>query len=385
MKDFKKAISRLIGPLRLNSGGIWLFLSAVVFGVVFIVSGREKERVITHHYSKSDPPKTERILADRDSFYKLKERALMKKLSDLGNKLAVVEKKLVEKVEPVKELPKEPAVPKASASEPIIHATPQKEYKVYGVAKRSSPKPTRPKDGPAIITFPVKGKAKPKDLGVKIPSGSFMQAKLLTGVEAPEGKAYPVLLQAEYAFVGPNKSRVDLSGCFVVGKSTGNLSIERVEVQTQKISCVSNSGKMFERPISGFITDAQDSSFAVVGSVNSKRDRAAAMAFLSSIVDGISRAVGRAQTSVVENTNGVSTMNITGDEKKFIAASGASRAASVVTSWYLKHAESLLPTINVGSGRRVWIVVQDTVDLPNWYFRASKSASAKTGILGILE
>jgi hypothetical protein len=228
--------------------------------------------------------------------------------------------------------------------------------------------------GPAIIGFPVKAKSTPETLGVVLPPGSFVQAKLLTGIEAPEGKALPVLLQADYAFVGPNKTRIDLSGCFLIAKSTGNLSIERVEMQATKLSCVSKSGKAFEREVNGFIADDKDNSFAVMGSVNSKQDRVAAMAFLSSIVEGIGKAVQQAQTTSQANALGGTSSIISGDETKYMLAGGASSAASTITQWYLKQAQNLLPTINVGSGQNVWIIMQDSVQLPNWYFKKNASS-----------
>jgi hypothetical protein len=54
--------------------------------------------------------------------------------------------------------------------------------------------------------------------------------------------------------------------------------------------------------MNGFIADNKDNSFAVAGSVNSKQDRVASMAFLSAIVSGISGAIGQAQTT--SQTNG---------------------------------------------------------------------------------
>ena len=210
---------------------------------------------------------------------------------------------------------------------------------------------------------------------VKIPSGSYVKTKLLTGVEAAEGRAIPVLLQADFAFVGPNKTKIDLSGCFLIAKSTGNLSIERVEMQATKISCVSRSGRMFERSLNGFVADAKDTSFGIIGKVNSKQGRVASMAFLSSIVSGVGNAIKQAQTTTQTNAfsggSGSSSV-ITGSQAKYMAAGGASSAASLVTNWYLRHAQKLLPTINVGSGQDVWIVLQNTVDLPNWYFRKQK-------------
>jgi hypothetical protein len=48
-----------------------------------------------------------------------------------------------------------------------------------------TPEPTT---GPEIISFPVKAKTENAQMSVKLPSESFVKAKLLTGVEAPEGK-----------------------------------------------------------------------------------------------------------------------------------------------------------------------------------------------------
>lgn len=227
-------------------------------------------------------------------------------------------------------------------------------------------------NGPAIISFPVDAKAQPTELGVVLPVGSFVRGKILSGVEAPEGKALPVLLQADFAFVGPNKTRIDLSGCFMIAKSTGNLSIERVEMQATKLSCVSRSGQMFERDINGYVADEKDNSFAVMGSVNTKQDRVAVMAFLSSVVEGVGKAVQAAQTTTQTNDQGASRTVIDGDQGKFIAAGGASNAATMVTEWYLKQAQNLLPTINVGSGQEIWVVMQESVSLPNSYFKRNQ-------------
>jgi conjugal transfer pilus assembly protein TraB len=231
--------------------------------------------------------------------------------------------------------------------------------------------------GPAIISFPVEVKSGLKKQKVNIPTGSFVMATMLTGVEAPEGKALPVLLKADFAFIGPNKSKIDLSGCFFIGKSTGNLSIERVELQVVKMSCVSKSGRSFESSVNGFVADEEDNSFAVVGKVNGKRDRVAAMAFLSSIVEGVGKAIQQGQTTSSSGGLGGSSLSVTGSQAKHMYAGGAANAASRITDFYLKHAEGLLPTINVGSGRQVYIIMQDKIIMPNWFFKKIKKKGTR--------
>jgi len=233
------------------------------------------------------------------------------------------------------------------------------------------------KEGPPLISFPVK-KTKPQNLGVTLPSGSFVKAKILTGVDAPQGKAYPSLLALDYAFIAPNNFRVDLSGCFVVAKAQGDLSTERVQMQPTKLSCVSRRGKMFEREITGYVADNHDNNFALTGKISSKRGRVMAMAFLSSIVEGIGKAIQQAQTTQQTNAVGGSSSVLTGDQGKYLVAGGASNAASMVTQWYLNQAQGLLPTINVGAGRNIWVVMTDKVELPNEYFK--KNVRRKDGL-----
>ncbi|MGK5083722.1 TrbI/VirB10 family protein [Bdellovibrionota bacterium FG-1] len=239
-------------------------------------------------------------------------------------------------------------------------------------------RPRSMKPGSPTISFPVKttGRVFLHEPGIVLPSGSYVRAKLLTGVEAPEGKSYPVLMQLDFAYVIPNHKRLDLAGCFIIAKAQGDLSTERVQMQATKLSCVSKSGGMFEREVNGFIADDADNSFAVMGSVNTKQDRVAATAFLAGVVSGIGKAIQQAQTTQQTTPLGGSQSVLTGDQAKYIGAGGASEAATMVTQWYLKQAQNLLPTINVGSGQDVWIVMQDQVDLPRDYFAQNESGGA---------
>ncbi|MBC85743.1 MAG: hypothetical protein CL677_01080 [Bdellovibrionaceae bacterium] len=233
----------------------------------------------------------------------------------------------------------------------------------------STSRRTRP-SGPSVINFPVKGKRKTS--GVALPSGSYVKAKILSGVAAPEGRTYPVLLSLDFSYIAPNDSRVDLTGCFMIAKATGDLSTERVQMQADKLSCVSKSGQMFERKVNGFLVDDKDNDFAVSGEVQSKQGRVMAMAFLSSVVEGVSKAIQQAQTTQTTNAVGGSQSVLSGDQGKYIVGGGAGNAASMVAQWYLNQAQGLLPTIRVGSGRDVWIVMQDKVELPKHFFKKNK-------------
>lgn len=340
-------------------------LAGLLVILLYTGSRNAQPQITVYETKQKEPfkkiiPDTSDFYRKRDSIYRNQFAAIERQIKDLSEKL---------ETEQEEEEHSSPEVESPTSLEP-----PPRDF--FTGQPQPYPNITAPDSGPNIISFPLDYES-PKEPAPTLPSGSFVKAKILTGIEAPEGKTFPVLLQADYGFIGPNNSFVNLAGCFLIAKSTGNLSIERVEMQATKISCVSPSGEFFEQEIKGFVADNSDNSFAVIGEVNSKQERVAGMAFLASIVEGIGNAISKAQTSVSTNSSGGQTMEITGDQGRYLAAGGASSAASTVTNWYLKHAENLLPTINVGSGRDIWIVLQDSTTLPDWFFKKANIQSGE--------
>ncbi len=331
-----------------------------------------------------------RILNDREStFYYGKEKLLSQKAqslietqSKLETRLAELEKKLQEKqVAPVQNSvassTNESGTPSADAALKLYPSSADLSGQAVSpigneMGANKKLKLVAPK-GPDLIAFPVKTDAKSE--GVMLPAGSYVKAKILTGVEVPEGKTYPVLMVLDFSYIAPNDHKVDLTGCFMIAKAEGDLSTERVQMQATKMSCVSKKGKMFEREVNGFVADDKDGSFAMQGKVNSKQGRVATMAFLASVVDGVGKAVQAAQTSQNTNAFGGSSSVLTGDSSKYVVAGGASNAAGMVAQWYLQQAQNLAPTVAIGSGRDVWVVMKDKVNLPEEFFKKERKAN----------
>lgn len=220
-----------------------------------------------------------------------------------------------------------------------------------------------------VVTFPVKLKAREDSDKIPLPLGSYVKAKILTGVEAAEGKTPPILIQLDYAYILPNNFKLDLFGCFMIAKSQGDLSTERVEIKPTKIGCLSKNGELFEAKVEAYVADNKDNSFAIQGKVNSKRDRVARQAFLASIVEGIGSAIQMSQSTQAINPLGGVAKVLTGDSAKYIAGNAVASSASMVSKWYLQHAKDLLPTINIGSGKDVWVVMMETLKIPKSHFK----------------
>jgi hypothetical protein len=201
-----------------------------------------------------------------------------------------------------------------------------------------------------------------------LPAGSWVRAKLLTGVQANSKYAYNVLMQLDYAYTGPNRIKIPLQGCLVIGGATSDLSIERVIIAPHTLSCVRDSGESIQRPVQGFVA-GKDSSNGMTGVFDSKQSKVFLAAALAGIVKGASEAyeIANTQTSVLTSAAGSQAVsrNFTGSFRDLAIARGVGAPAEMVTNWYLEQAKSLLPTIHVGSGQDVWIVMTDRVDVPD--------------------
>lgn len=336
-----------------------------------------------------------RILNDREStFYYGKERLLSQKAQNMMEGQAKLEARLIELEKKLQEAQSQAAPQGKSDAASVVGGpqglglgaassgqVPEQPLQLYGVPQDGLGSSVTPlqvrgrsrgtsRNGSDLISFPVKSESRTE--GVVLPAGSYVKAKVLTGVDVPEGKTYPVLMVLDFSYIAPNDHKIDLSGCFMIAKAQGDLSTERVQMQATKMSCVSKKGKMFERDVNGFIADDKDGSFAMKGKVNSKQGRVAAMAFMSGVVEGVGKAVQASQTTQSTNAFGGGTSLMTGDSAKYAVAGGASNAAGMVAQWYLQQAQNLSPTVEVGSGRDVWIVMNDKVKLPEEFFRKER-------------
>jgi hypothetical protein len=389
--DWKKHESRIKGIVQKKP----LIVGGVVLGFLFLINliglvTKRENRIIEHPQEISF--QHGRILNDREStFYYGKERLLSQKAqtmieteAKLDARLAELEKKVQTAGSPAKPVETPPTgVVMNESSKPASNEPGVQLYNApetfegasvtpLGNSRKGNIRNGSGFKGKDLIAFPVKSDAKTE--GVILPAGSYVKAKILTGVDVPEGKTYPVLMVLDFSYVAPNDHKIDLSGCFMIAKAEGDLSTERVQMQATKMSCVSKKGKMFEREVNGFIADDKDGNFAMQGHVNSKQGRVATMAFMASVVDGVGKAVQAAQTTQSVNPLGGSSSVLTGDSTKYMVAGGASNAAGMVAQWYLQQAQSLAPTVAVGSGRDVWIVMKDKVNLPEEFFRKEGKA-----------
>lgn len=234
--------------------------------------------------------------------------------------------------------------------------------KVISVAPEASPHQFELSAAEGVQTFTL---SKSETRQTTLPMGAFVRAKVLSGVEASNEPA-PMLLQLEDSFVGPNHTRIDLRHCMVMSKARGSLSIERVCAETTKIGCVRENGEYVERPAHGYIV-GEDNFFCAIGPIVSKKGQAIAAAAGLSAIKGIGEAVGLTESSAQTLSTGSvieKSTAVTGNKGLFIAGKAGMEAATLLTQEAIEQARQFQSSVALSSGRTIWVVMLDSVEIP---------------------
>ncbi len=237
----------------------------------------------------------------------------------------------------------------------LLLDTPPIEIQFIGAVARSNGTP-EPKQEP-----------EKKTAEFLMPPG-FMQAKLLTGVEAltsAQGRedAEPLMFRVQAPAILPNDLKANLKGCFVIGNAYGSLAKERVEVRLVSLHCVAMDGSgVIDEDIKGFVV-GKDGKKGLPGIVVSKMGALIARSMLAGIADGIGQAV--TLNTVTQSVNPLGATSVVDPGKAFQAGigQGIKTGAQKIQELYLELARQSGPVIESGAAADCTIVIQESVVL----------------------
>ena len=208
-----------------------------------------------------------------------------------------------------------------------------------------------------------KAKNKKKSIGgFYIPAGTFTQGTLLNGLDAPasmKGKSnpYPTIIRLTNLSFLPNRYRLSMKGCFVIAEGYGSLSSERVYLRTTDLSCIVKGGnKHISVPIKGYIV-GEHGKVGLRGKVVTKQGAILAREFVAGLMQGFASVVQQQSmtmsTSALGSTSTINPSNI-GEAG---LGQGLGTAAGELSKFYMKMANSMMPVVVVGAGRKLTLVL----------------------------
>lgn len=226
---------------------------------------------------------------------------------------------------------------------------------------------------PGIATFEIvaahaaeKGDAQKKN-GAYIPSGSFMRAVLLGGLDAPTGgqaqnNPWPVLMRVHDNAFLPNRYRARVRECFLLGSGYGDISSERAYLRLESISCVLDTGEVVDTEAKGYIV-GEDGKAGMRGRLVTKQGQVLANALMTGIISGIGQ--GIQNSSMNYSTSALGTVGTPQTGKEFVGGLGAGigRALDRLSQYYIDLAEKMFPVIEIDAGRVVDVVLTKGVTI----------------------
>lgn len=196
-----------------------------------------------------------------------------------------------------------------------------------------------------------------------VPSNTSVRAVILGGADADasvngQSKNNGVML---FKFLEdgtlPNGQHSRLRGCRVSGNAYGDISSERAFATLYKISCAHPGEPIIDKEVTGWVFF--NGKVGVKGVPLMRDNKIMQWAGISGALSGIASAAQYAQSVQSISSFGAASIVPQSNIGPYAAYGGASKAADVLSQYYVKRAEQYHPVIQVGSGNVVTIVFKD--------------------------
>ena len=210
-----------------------------------------------------------------------------------------------------------------------------------------------------------------------IPAGSFVEAILLSGVDATAAVSAganprPMLLRLTDLTVLPRKFRSDLVDCHCTASSWGELSSERIHARLVTLSCVErDSGEILEVPANGYIAGS-DGKEGIRGTVVSKEGQFLSRSLWGGVFAGIGSTLSPANRAAYSGpmlSIGKPEKGSTSDLFKSGFGESANNSLNKLSDYYIQRAEQIQPVIQVSAGQKVDIVFTEGVAIDKTLIR----------------
>lgn len=259
--------------------------------------------------------------------------------------------------------------PAPSIPEPALAPT-IRSFKPAETSALVSPGGVKPVGAPATTGVgtgqTIPGMLTQQRIGIReddiwIPSGTFIKARLLSGVMAPTGarasqSPHPVLLELMEDGIAPNHNRVPTKGCFVVASAVGDLSSERAMLRTETLSCVRDDKSTVDSELRGTVAD-ENGINGIRGTLVSKQGGLLAQSLLAGFAKGISDVMRYQSTNIMVGPGGMVSSIDPSQAVRGGALGGVSNSMDRLAQFYVELANEIFPVIEVSAGRTVDVIV----------------------------
>ena len=218
---------------------------------------------------------------------------------------------------------------------------------------------------PAITTAPadtVKSKEKwngGEGYAAIIPSGAVIRARLVSGMDAMvannAGDAnQPVIAKITEPILLPNGRKVDMRGCVLMAGGYGNLSTERVYMNTTILSCIHGDDEIFETTVSANAL-GQDGKLGVRGVLVTRDGALVLRTMQAGLLQGVATAFSSANSvnQPVLSQDGRFEFPSTAYVARSSLTEGVNQSLNQMVRRYNNILDQIFPVLQVDAGREI--------------------------------
>lgn len=210
------------------------------------------------------------------------------------------------------------------------------------------------------------------DYAALIPVGSIVRARLVSGMDAmvAGGAAdgnQPVIAKITDPMLLPNGRMVDLRGCVIMAGGYGNLSTERVYMNTTLLSCIGADDEVFETTVSANALGS-DGKLGVRGVMVTRDGALILRTMQAGLLQGVATAFSDArQSSQPSFSTGENQFQF--PDTSYVAKSslveGVNKGLDQLVSRYNNILDQIFPVLQIDAGRLIEFQVMASFEVGN--------------------
>lgn len=201
-----------------------------------------------------------------------------------------------------------------------------------------------------------------------LPAGTFFEAVLLNGMDAPTNPVaiknpVPALARIKTDATLPNLFKHDVKECFVLMAGYGSLASERAVIRLESLSCTAEDGKVLEAKLDGYIV-GEDGRVGMRGRLVSKQGQLIAQSLTAGIFAGFGTAITPTATPGLNLNGGTSyALPSVGSIATTAVGKGFSDSATTVSKFYLEMASQMTPIVEIDAGRKITLILTKGIEV----------------------
>jgi conjugal transfer pilus assembly protein TraB len=194
-------------------------------------------------------------------------------------------------------------------------------------------------------------KEEEKWVGAVLPAGTLIPGIVISGVDAPTGKAaekgaVASTMRITGPAILPNGERVDLTGCFVVHDVRGDLATQRANFRPRILTCDLGDIGIVDTPIQGYVS-GKDGTQGFRGRVINKQGEALLYSAASGIIGGFGNAFSGGSSTNSITSGGQFALPSTEEALTSGVGTGISDASDTLAEYYKEQLDLLYPVIEI--------------------------------------